>query len=652
MDHIRLLGIQKFAAGSDPSRQLSHRDQCAGDFATTDVPVGVAGDEQLLVQREGGGIAEDVQRLQNLRREKATQHLVAADPLEERDYVGSLAGIVARGFNGGRDECMMGSRRLQVFREQRPRLSRVALGEREKREITAAERGLRVGDDRAEPGHAPPRANQCGGGRVLPPLELRHAEGHDVRIEKRPATLQHREQPAIDFGQRGLECLRVRAARERERLPSHLTEILLAPDRFQFRGIAGRQQALESCGEPTEPANRIHARNVESAWILRYPIRSLNLASLMRRCRALLTATLLLTACSGASSGPIVLGLAGPFAQPRGVSMRRAAELAVKEINARGGVRGRPLALRIMDDSGRPDLAIRIAQQLVDDPAVVAVIGHLNSSAALAAGRIYGEARRPVVMISPSASSPDLSGINPFVFRACPSDVSHGAQLARYARHMLNARRVGVMYLDDDYGRGLRLSFVGEFKRLGGEVIEEDPMLSTTPSLEPYVTRLQQSGGVDALMLATDLGGAQLALREMSRAGVHWTTLGGDALSGIEQSGPLAEGVRMSVAYLVDQAGDRNAQFVAAYARAYPGERPDHRGATTYDIVHLLATVLRDAGPQRRAVRDRVARVGRDLPPFEGVTGRIAFDDRGDVPTKSVVIGTVREGRVVTEPGQ
>jgi len=332
--------------------------------------------------------------------------------------------------------------------------------------------------------------------------------------------------------------------------------------------------------------------------------------------------------------------------------MRRAAELAVKEINARGGVRGRPLALRIMDDSGRPDLAIRIAQQLVDDPAVVAVIGHLNSSASLAAGRIYGEARRPVVMISPSASSPDLSGINPFVFRACPSDVSHGAQLARYARHMLNARRVGVMYLDDDYGRGLRLSFVGEFKRLGGEVIEEDPMLSTPPSLEPYVTRLQQSGGVDALILATDLGGAQLALREMSRAGVHWTTLGGDALSGIEQSGPLAEGVRMSVAYLVDQAGDRNAQFVAAYARAYPGERPDHRGATTYDIVHLLATVLRDAGPQRRAVRDRVARVGRDLPPFEGVTGRIAFDDRGDVPTKSVVIGTVREGRVVTEPGQ
>src|SRR5437867_12537363 len=173
---------------------------------------------------------------------------------------------------------------------------------------------------------------------------------------------------------------------------------------------------------------------------------------------------------------------------------------------------------------------------------------------------------------------------------------------------MLSARRVGVIYLDDDYGRGLRLSFTAEFKRLGGEIVEADPMLSTTPSVEPYLSRLRQEGSVDALMLATDRGGAELALREMGRTGVHWTTLGGDALSGIETNGPLAEGVRMSVAYLVDQGGDRNAQFVAAYARAYPGERPDHRGATAYDIVHLLATVLMDAGPDRRAVRDRLAR--------------------------------------------
>src|SRR5258705_13499703 len=114
--------------------------------------------------------------------------------------------------------------------------------------------------------------------------------------------------------------------------------------------------------------------------------------------------------------------------------MQHAEELAVKEVNARGRIRGRPLALRIMDDSGRGDIAIRIAQQLADDPAVVAVIGHLTSSASLAAGRVYGEARPPLPVISPSASGPDLSGGGPYMFPGCPSRFKPGAQLPRPAR--------------------------------------------------------------------------------------------------------------------------------------------------------------------------------------------------------------------------
>src|SRR5260370_5789506 len=125
----------------------------------------------------------------------------------------------------------------------------------------------------------------------------------------------------------------------------------------------------------------------------------------MRWCRAPRAGILPVTACSGASSRePIVLGLAGPFSQPRGVSMRHAAELAVKEINARGGIGGQPLALRIMDDSGRPDVAIRIAQQLADDPAILAVVGHLNSSASLAAGRGGGGSPPPVSGGSPTGA--------------------------------------------------------------------------------------------------------------------------------------------------------------------------------------------------------------------------------------------------------
>jgi branched-chain amino acid transport system substrate-binding protein len=367
----------------------------------------------------------------------------------------------------------------------------------------------------------------------------------------------------------------------------------------------------------------------------------------LRRVAPLVAAAVAVACSSG--TGPVVIGLAGPFSQPRGAAMLLAAELAVSQINARGGVKGRLLALEAVDDSGSEDRAVRLAGRLAADPRVVAVIGHLSSGTSLAAARVYAAGARPVAMISPSASSPDLSGISPYVFRVCPSDLQHGAELARFARQALGARRAGIIYVNNDYGRGVRATFAAEFARLGGRVLEADPYVPATPSLEPYLSRMRRAGGVDVLLLAAERPGAELALREMRALGLAWPVLGGDALTGIETDGPLADGVRISSAYLPDRPGARNAAFVADYARAYGGWRPDHRGAGTYDIVFLLARAIAEAGADRRAIRDYLAGVGREHPPFDGVTGTIAFDARGDVPGKSVVIGVVRGGRLVTE---
>lgn len=373
--------------------------------------------------------------------------------------------------------------------------------------------------------------------------------------------------------------------------------------------------------------------------------------AILRHPVLVLGAILVLAGCT-AERGPIVIGLTGPFSQPRGVSMRQAAELAAKDINARGGVNGRPLMLRVLDDSGgNEDVALRVAERLASDPQVVAVIGHLTSGATKAAVSVYGGAR-PVLTISPSASSPELTGISPWFFRVCPSDLSFGPRLAQVARQELGAVRAGVIFINNDYGRGVRHTFTEEFRRLGGTVVEEDPSLATTPTLEPYLVRMQRAG-VDVLMLAVERGGAEQALREMNALGFRRPVFGGDALTSIEALGPLAEGVHVSLPYLPDRPGELNATFVSAYARAYDGARPDHRGAGAWDIVHLLAQGIAAVGTDRRALRDWVAGInGRTRPAYEGVTGRIAFDSAGDVPAKPVVIGVVRSGRMVSEAAQ
>jgi branched-chain amino acid transport system substrate-binding protein len=363
-------------------------------------------------------------------------------------------------------------------------------------------------------------------------------------------------------------------------------------------------------------------------------------------------AALCVAAACARESGPVVVGLAGPFSEARGVSMRRAAEQAVAEVNARGGVRGRRLELRVMDDSANEDAALRVAATLLDDPAVVAVVGHLNSGPTRAAAAIYGSGDDPVPVISPSASSPDLSGVSPYFFRICPSDLTFGARLAQYARRTLGANRVAVLYINDDYGRGVRRTFTAEFQRLGGVVVTEDPYLPEAGPLEPYLARLVRRGGVDAVMLAMHRVGAERAVRELAALGLRWPVFGGDALTGIEGMGPLAEGVRVASAYLPDRPGARNAAFVTEYSRANAGARPDHRGAGAYDILQILARAMQDAGTERRAIRDYLAQVGGTRPAYEGVTGRIAFDSAGDVPDKPVVIGVVRGGRIVTETSQ
>ena len=360
---------------------------------------------------------------------------------------------------------------------------------------------------------------------------------------------------------------------------------------------------------------------------------------------------LLVSACSGPSD-PIRIGLAGSLSDPVGIPMKLAAELAVAEINARGGVEGRPLELVQRDDYGDPDSAVFVATDLYE-AGVSAVIGHLFSGMTLAAAPVYNGGTDPVAAISPSSSAPEISTAGDYTFRICPSDLAHGAALARWVHDTLRIERGAVLYLNDQYGRGVRQTFVRDFIRRGGTLQSIDPYLGDTPSVGPYLDRLSKIGGTGFLLVAGNRGEAEEILGQARRRGLMMPVLGGDGLEGIEAAGSLAEGVYLSSAYLPTIGTSLNRAFIKAYRRKFPSAGlPNQPAAATYDAVYLLRDVLGRAGPKRDAVRRELARVGTGAPAFRGVTGTVAFDSRGDVPNQPVYIGVVQDGAVRLAGGQ
>lgn len=328
--------------------------------------------------------------------------------------------------------------------------------------------------------------------------------------------------------------------------------------------------------------------------------------------------------------------------------MERAARLAVDEINARGGVRGRSLTLVARDDSADPGRAIRVAQELYADESVVAVVGHLTSGTTLAAAAIYNSGTERLAAISPSASAPDIGVTGPYTFRVCPSDEVHGAQLALWARQQLGATRAAIFYENEDYGRGVRSTFTVQFEGAGGTVAQAYPYVARSSEFEPLAAHAARVARADIAMIAGTRREGEHLLEALRSENATLPVVASDGMAGIEAARVIAEGVYVSAAWLPDGDSEATRRFVDAYRRAWGGDVPDHRGAGAYDAVYLLAQAIEAVGPDRQRIQAYLAGVGTRYPAFEGVTGRTAFDEHGDVVDKSVVIGVVQGGRLVS----
>lgn len=349
---------------------------------------------------------------------------------------------------------------------------------------------------------------------------------------------------------------------------------------------------------------------------------------------------------SADADGAVVFGLAAPLNEAYGASSQRGAELALKQINERGGIRGRPVELRAENDSASPQRAIRVAEALISDPRVIGVAGHVNSGTMTAAGTHYNGGG--LAAVATSATSPLISRLGPWVFRVASSDSVNAVALARHTRGL--GDRIAVLYANDNYGRGLAQSFGDAIRTSGGQLFATDPYLETTQDFTPYLERMRRQG-VDVVFIAGLEEGASRAIQQAQALGMEARFIGGDGLEGLVGMGPQYDGTLVGLLFHAD-ANPQAREFAAAYRAAY-GREPDSFAAAAYDALHLLARAATDSGADRGRVRDYLEGVGRPggSPDFAGATGVLRFDEHGDPLDKAFAVGTIQGGTIVLSGG-
>jgi branched-chain amino acid transport system substrate-binding protein len=339
---------------------------------------------------------------------------------------------------------------------------------------------------------------------------------------------------------------------------------------------------------------------------------------------------------------PLVIGAAGPWKEGYGRMNRLGIELALEDINRAGGVAGRPIMVRMQDDEGSGAKAAAIAQQFVADRTVIAVVGHVNSGAMTAAARVY-DGSLPAV--ATTATSPDLTGVSPWVFRVISSDSANGLEIARFATAR-GRRRAAIMYENNSYGRGLTDAFRRGF---AGTIVSVDAIAEGEQDFEPFIAFYKRQAADLVFVAGTEASGMAI-LREARRQSLAADFMGGDGWTGIVADTAASEGAYVGAPFAASDPRPEAQRFVAAFVARH-GRVPDGNAALAYDATMLIAQAIERAGADREAVRDWLASIDAKAA-LPGVTGPLRFHPSGDPVGKGIVMTRVRRGELVVERGR
>jgi len=324
-----------------------------------------------------------------------------------------------------------------------------------------------------------------------------------------------------------------------------------------------------------------------------------------------------------------------------GISTRNAIELALKEVNAAGGVKGKKIDIRVYDDQSKPEEAANAATRLINQDQVLLILGEVASTNSIAMANKAQPARVP--MISNASTNPKVTEIGDYIFRVCFIDPFQGYVMAKFAHDNLKFTRVAVLRdLGSDYSQGLADVFERKFTEMGGKIVARETYTKGSTDFRSQLTAIKRSqpDGIYIPGYYTDIG---VIARQARELGINAKLMGGDGWDSsklFELGGAAVEGSYFSNHYSADDPNPRIQKFIADYKAAY-GSVPDALAALGYDAAMVAVDAIKRAPNfDRASVRNAIAQTKN----FPGVTGMINLDDKRNA-TKPAVVLEVGKGK-------
>lgn len=359
---------------------------------------------------------------------------------------------------------------------------------------------------------------------------------------------------------------------------------------------------------------------------------------------------LLTTGCGNTNSNEIKIGanleMTGNTAT-FGQSATNGAKLAIKQVNAKGGVLGKKITLVVADNKSDTAEAANAMQKLATQDKVIASIAPIASSSVMAAAQVNESAK--ILGISPTASNPNVTvdpetgKVRDYLFRATFIDPFQGAVMANFAKNTLKAQKAAV-YIENssDYAKGLGKFFKETFVQNGGNIVSDEAYLAKDTDFKATLTKIKASNP-DVIFVPGYYQEVGMIVKQAREIGITVPILGADGWDSAklpEIAGAEAlNNTFFSNHYSPDDNSPEIKNFVEAYKAEY-GQVPDAFAALSYDATMMIIEAIKRAGVEDSVkVKDELAKTKE----YQGVSGSITLDEKHNA-VKGVVIIEMKNG--------